>query len=68
MVFLTMIACRSMNDEDGPLLAKTVYNEMMKEEYLDLDVIPYALDAAVRKLQSMGAPPHRWAPYIHIGA
>ena len=68
MGFLTMIAYRPMNDEDGPVVAKIVYFELMKEDFLDADAIPYALDTAVRKLQSMGAPPHRWAPYIHMGA
>ena len=57
-----------MNDEDGPVIAKVVYRELMKGEFLDPDAIPYALDMAVCKLRSMGAAPHRWAPYIHMGA
>lgn len=57
-----------MNDEDGPVVAKVVYRELMKGEFLDPDLIPYALDMAICKLRSMGAPPHRWAPYIHMGA
>ena len=58
---------RSMNDDDGPRISATVYKELLTSEYLDMDVIPYALDDAVQKLRQMGAPPHRWAPYIHMG-
>jgi CHAT domain-containing protein len=59
----------SMGDVDGPEIAKTVYEEMFKgdSEYLDPEVIPYALDAAVQKLREMDPNPSRWAPYIHIG-
>lgn len=65
---LTIMAPRSMNDEDGPMVAKTVYRALVMEEFLDPDVIPYALDMAVRELRDGGAQPHRWAPYIHMGA
>ena len=65
---LTIMASRSMNDEDGPTVAKIVYRALVKEEFLDPDVFPYALDTAVRKLRDGGAQPHRWAPYIHMGA
>ena len=57
-----------MKDEDGPTISRMVYKELMKKDYLDLDIIPYALNDAVQKLRRMGAPPARWAPYIHIGA
>ena len=56
-----------MNDLDGPLVAKIVYEELMKET-LNTDAVPYALDAAVGKLKAMKLPPARWAPFIHIGA
>ena len=57
-----------MNDEDGVRITGAVYRELVKKEYLDADAIPYALDHAVQELRRLGAPPHRWAPYIHIGA
>jgi CHAT domain-containing protein len=59
----------SMGDVDGPEIAKTVYEEIFKgdSEYLDPEVIPYALDAAVQKLREKDPNPSRWAPYIHIG-
>lgn len=59
---------RSMNDEDGPIVAKTLYSELMKNDMWDPDAIPFALDLAVRKLRKSGVPPYRWAPYIHMGA
>jgi CHAT domain-containing protein len=59
----------SMGDIDGPVVAETVYKEMFAGDgdTLDFDVVPYALDAAVRKLRTQGLEPSRWAPYIHIG-
>jgi hypothetical protein len=56
-----------MNDIDGPLVAEIVYGELFKDGTLDLDNIPYALDAAARVLRVMGAEPSRWAPYVHMG-
>jgi hypothetical protein len=56
-----------MNDWDGPKIAEMVYRELFKGEELDLQVIPFALDAAVRHLRAEGVVPSRWAPYIHIG-
>jgi hypothetical protein len=46
-----------------------VYQELFsgEGEFLDPDVIPYALDAVVTQLRSEGHHPSRWAPYIHLG-
>lgn len=57
-----------MNDEDGLVVAKIVYAELMKHERWNPDVIPAALDQAVRELRKSGVPSHRWARYIHLGA
>jgi CHAT domain-containing protein len=59
----------SMGDVDGPIVAETVYKELFAGDgdMLDFDVVPYALDDAVRKLRVQGLEPSRWAPYIHIG-
>jgi CHAT domain-containing protein len=59
----------SMGDIDGPIVAETVYRELFagKDEVLDFDVVPYALDAAVHKLRAQGLVPSRWALYIHLG-
>jgi CHAT domain-containing protein len=58
----------SMGDVDGPIVAETVYRELFADgDKVDFDVVPYALDAAVRKLREKGLEPNRWATYIHIG-
>jgi CHAT domain-containing protein len=59
----------SMGDIDGPVVAETVYRELLEgeDEMLDFDIVPYALDTAVRKLRDQGLGPSRWAPFIHIG-
>ena len=60
---------RSMNDNDGPLIARTIYEEIFKDPTASLDpeMIPYALDCAIQKLQQNGVHPSRWATYIHVG-
>ncbi|EIN13329.1 hypothetical protein PUNSTDRAFT_139906 [Punctularia strigosozonata HHB-11173 SS5] len=59
----------SMDDVDGPIVAETVYKHLFasKSEHLDPNVIPYSLDAAIGTLREEGAPPHRWATYVHLG-
>lgn len=58
-----------MNDNDGPLIARTIYEEIFKDPTASLDpeMIPYALDCAIQKLQQNGVHPSRWATYIHVG-
>jgi hypothetical protein len=60
---------RAMNDHDGPLIARSIYEELFKDPRASLDpkVIPYALDRAIQKLQQNGVHPSRWATYIHVG-
>lgn len=57
-----------MGDADGPGVARSVYEELLRNEALELDDIPYALDNAVRRLRVQGVPPCRWATFIHVGA
>jgi hypothetical protein len=57
-----------MNDLDGPFIAERVYRSSFQEGKLNLDAVPYALDAAVRELRESGVHPSRWATYVHIGA
>jgi CHAT domain-containing protein len=59
---------RTMGDNDGPLVAQTVYSQLMKSGLLDIEVIPYALDDAVQAIQAQNVAPNRWATFIHIGA
>jgi hypothetical protein len=56
-----------MSDEDGPKVARSMYERLFAKGQLDLDDIPYALDDAVRTLRDSGVPAERWAPYMHMG-
>ncbi|KDQ54408.1 hypothetical protein JAAARDRAFT_160927 [Jaapia argillacea MUCL 33604] len=56
-----------MNDRDGPIVANTVYGQLLKSDAFDPDIIAYALHEAVRSLRDRSVPPSRWAPYIHLG-
>ena len=58
-----------MGDIDGPEVAKKVYEEIFSgdSEFIDPDIIPYALDNAVGELRKRKLHPSRWAPYIHLG-
>jgi CHAT domain-containing protein len=58
---------RLMSDEDGPRLARRFYEVLFEREQIDLDDIPYALDAAVQTLRSDGVPAWRWALFMHMG-
>jgi hypothetical protein len=57
-----------MYDADGPRMAEWFYEDLLENDTIELDDIPYALDAAVQKLRQSGVPPHRWATYVHWGA
>jgi hypothetical protein len=56
-----------MSDEDGPKVARRVYEQLFEKGRLDLDDVPYALDNAVRMLREAGVPAERWALYVHMG-
>jgi hypothetical protein len=57
-----------MNDADGPKMAQWFYEALLENETIQLDDIPYALDAAVQKLRGEGVPAARWVTYMHWGA
>jgi hypothetical protein len=58
-----------MADNDGPTVVNFVYDEVLRDfpGSISLERIPYALDAATRKLRDEGVYFSRWATYIHIG-
>jgi hypothetical protein len=58
---------RLMHDADGPQVARHFYERLLESDQLDLDDIPYALDAAVCMLREAGVPPSRWALFVHMG-
>jgi hypothetical protein len=63
-----LIVSRAIVDDDGPKVAKWFYEELFAKEVVDVDSVAYAIDVAVGKLRESGVPPHRWAPFIHMGA
>ena len=58
-----------MGDVDGPIVAKIVYEAIFvgQSEFLDAEVVPYALDDAVQALRQRGLSSSRWATYVHLG-
>jgi hypothetical protein len=56
-----------MNDDDGPNVARRVYERLFREDRLQLDDVPYALDDAVHMLRDSGVPASRWALFVHMG-
>jgi hypothetical protein len=57
-----------MNDVDGPFIAERVYKRIFTNGQLDLSLVPFALDEAVRELRMKGVHASRWATYVHIGS
>lgn len=58
---------RSMDDADGPEVARVVYREMFKSGTCNYEAVPYALELAVQQLRDKGIHPSRWATYVHMG-
>jgi hypothetical protein len=57
-----------MGDADGPFIARRFYKKLFERDVIDIDQVPYALDDAICALRESGAPPERWATFIHMGA
>jgi hypothetical protein len=57
-----------MQDIDGPIIAKQVYESLLEKEVICIDDVPYALDDAVACLRRDGADYYRWATFVHMGA
>jgi hypothetical protein len=57
-----------MTDADGPIVADSVYGALFKEEVFDLNIVPYALDDAVRHLREQKINAERWSVFVHMGA
>jgi hypothetical protein len=57
-----------MSNKDGPLIADYVYEALFKEAVFDLNVVPYALDDAVRILRDRNVDAERWSVFVHMGA
>jgi CHAT domain-containing protein len=59
----------TMGDIDGVQVSLEVYNAMLAGDgdKVDLNVVPYALDTAIRNLREGGVSSDRWATYMHFG-
>lgn len=58
----------SINDDDGPLVARVVYEHLFQTDTeRTVANSAEALQKAVDHLRGMGIPAHRWVPFIHIG-
>ncbi|KAJ7264632.1 CHAT domain-containing protein, partial [Mycena rebaudengoi] len=58
----------SMMDEDGPVVAETVYSHLLGGGHRpQASDAAKALQLAVRKLRDAGVPYERWVPFIHLG-
>ncbi|KAJ6580412.1 CHAT domain-containing protein [Mycena vulgaris] len=57
----------SMNDADGPLVAKLVYSHLFRDGLPQASDAAEALHLAVTELRARGVPCERWIPFIHMG-
>ncbi|KAJ7264592.1 CHAT domain-containing protein, partial [Mycena rebaudengoi] len=58
----------SMEDEDGPVVAETVYSHLLGSGNRPrASDAAKALQLAVRRLRDAGVPYDRWVPFIHLG-
>jgi CHAT domain-containing protein len=58
----------SMDDQDGPLVAKMVYSHLFRDgQHPRASDAAASLQFAVRELRNRGVPYERWMPFIHMG-
>ncbi|KAJ7715088.1 CHAT domain-containing protein [Mycena maculata] len=58
----------SMNDQDGPVVAETVYSHLFGDgRQPQASDAAEALQLAVNKLKAQNVPHERWIPFIHMG-
>jgi CHAT domain-containing protein len=58
----------SMMDEDGPVVAETVYSHLLGGGHRPCaSDAAKALQLAVRRLRDAGVSHERWVPFIHLG-
>lgn len=58
----------SMNDRDGPLIAKYFYSHLFRDgRQPQASDAAEALHLAVKELRKQGVPYERWVPFIHMG-
>jgi hypothetical protein len=64
---MMLLEHRLMHDNDGPMMARSVYESLFAQDYVDLDDVAFALDDAVHVLRAEGVPASRWALFMHMG-
>ncbi|KAJ7734181.1 CHAT domain-containing protein [Mycena maculata] len=58
----------SMNDQDGPIVAETIYSHLFRDgRQRQTSDTAEALQVAVNKLKADKVPYQRWIPFIHMG-
>ncbi|KAJ6581986.1 CHAT domain-containing protein, partial [Mycena capillaripes] len=60
----------SMQDEDGPLVAETVYSHLFQngqQPHVHVGNAAKALQLAVKELKNRNVSYERWIPFIHMG-
>jgi hypothetical protein len=57
------------HDDDAAAVIEQVYKDigLMDSSEIDPNIVPYALNKAIRGLRKSGAPFTRFIPFIHIG-
>lgn len=58
-----------MNDTDGPQIAAWFYKALFwNRDHVDIEDVPYALDAASSRLRQQDVSIDRYSIFIHMGA
>lgn len=57
----------AINDNDGPQIAESFYQGIIKGDTVDFSHAAASLCRAVREGRESGMSPLRWAPFIHVG-
>ncbi|TFK39129.1 CHAT domain-containing protein [Crucibulum laeve] len=57
----------SINDGDAPIVAKSFYQNLIKDGKIDFSNTSLALHNAIKDLRASGSSPLQWVPFVHIG-
>jgi len=56
-----------MPDTFGPVVAQAIYQKLLEAKKITPDIIPRALEGAIKRFKNQNEPSYKWAPFIHIG-
>ncbi|TFK39122.1 CHAT domain-containing protein [Crucibulum laeve] len=57
----------SINDGDAPIVAKSFYQNLIKDGKIQFSNTSLALHNAIKDLRESGTSPLQWVPFVHIG-